>query len=185
MAIYSESPQFGSSAPDFQLRGVDRRTYSLKDFAEARALVVVFMCNHCPYVVAVQKRINQLAQEFSPRGVQLVAINSNDSIQYPDDSFEKMQIRAEEQGFVFPYLWDETQEVAQKYGAVCTPEFYVYERSTGQWALRYRGRLDDSWKEETQVQQRDLALALECILKGQPVSPDQKPSMGCSIKWKC
>lgn len=142
------------------------------------------MCNHCPYVVAVRDRINALAREYGPRGVRVVGINSNDAARYPDDSFDQMKRYARELGFQFDYLFDETQEVARAYDAVCTPDPYVYENAGGRFLLRYHGRIDDSWKDPSQVKTRDLALALDAILAGRPVAGTQPPSMGCSIKWK-
>ncbi len=180
---YSKASQLGAIAPEFSLRGVDGRTYLLKDFAASKAVVVIFMCNHCPYVKAVRDRINQLAKDYMPRGVAVLAISSNDAKRYPDDSFEAMKATAQEFGFVFPYLYDETQEVARAYDAVCTPEFYAYHGS-GKLTLAYHGRLDDNWKDEKAVTKRDLALALDAILAGREPSSDQISSMGCSIKWK-
>ncbi len=173
--------ELGAPLPPFSLRGVDGKTYSDQSFKNAPALVIVFMCNHCPYVIAVQSRINALAKEYMDRGVALIGINSNDSVRYPDDDFEAMKKRAEEQGYAFPYLWDESQKTAKDFGAVCTPDFFVYD---SRQQLRYRGRLDDSWKDESLVKQRDLAQALDGLLAGRALSSDQKPSMGCSIKWK-
>lgn len=181
---YSIHQEFGREASDFQLPGVDGRTYSLSDFQDRKALIVMFMCNHCPYVIAVQERINALAKDFGPRGVTLIGINSNDAVNYPDDSFEKMRTRAETLGYVFPYLFDETQEVARAYDAACTPDPYVFENVGGKFLLRYHGRIDDSWKDSRAVKKRDLAEAVEAILAGRAVSMEQVPSMGCSIKWK-
>lgn len=178
------APVLGSQAPDFSLPGTDGKTYGLKTFSDRKALVVVFMCNHCPYVIAVQDRINQIARNFGPKGVALVGINSNDTKRYPDDSFENMKKRSKELGFSFPYLLDETQEVARAYGAVCTPDIFAYENTGSGFALRYQGRLDDSWKDESKVTKHDLSDALEAILAKKPVNSDQHPSMGCSIKWK-
>jgi len=181
---YSKTIPEGAPAPDFSLPGVDGKTYSLASFNDQKALVVMFMCNHCPYVIAVQDRINALAREFAPRGVALVGINPNDSVRYPDDSFEAMKKRAAEEGFAFPYLRDETQEVARAYDAVCTPDPYVFENVGGKFLLRYHGRIDDSWKDESAVKHRELAEALEKILAGQKIEAQTHPSMGCSIKWK-
>lgn len=192
---YSEKTPLGSAAPDFALPGVDSVTHRLNDFRNERILVIIFMCNHCPYVKAVLDRINALAREFIERKVAVVGINSNDSSRYPDDSFESMRRLAHEKEFAFHYLHDETQEVARAYGAVCTPDFYVFERgrhptpgepeTQGHFLLRYRGRLDDNWKDPSAVKSRDLARAIEQILEGeQPPEDDQIPSMGCSIKWR-
>ncbi len=181
---YSTASKSGDLAPSFKLPGVDGKTYSLDDFKSAKGLIVVFMCNHCPYVVAVQGRINALAREFAAKGVQLIGINSNDSKKYPDDGFEAMKVRAREEGYVFPYLFDETQSVARAYDAACTPDPYVYENVEGKFLLRYRGRIDDSWKDESAVKHRELAEAVQAMLSGKPISADQKPSMGCNIKWR-
>lgn len=182
---YSEAGTLGTKAPDFFLPGTDGKHYRLSDFKDAQALVLVFMCNHCPYVIAVQDRINALAKEYLPKRVRLVGINSNDSVKYPDDRFDAMKVRAKEQGFVFPYLHDESQTVARAYGAVCTPDLYVFAPgSSGEFICKYRGRLDDNWKEPAAVRRRDLVLALDEVLAGREPSREQVPSMGCSIKWK-
>lgn len=181
---YSNPGELGSKAHDFVLLGVDGKKHQLSDFKRSRVLVFVFMCNHCPYVKATIGRINLLAKECQPRGVAFVGINSNDSVKYPDDSFDAMKKFSEDHELVFPYLWDETQEVARAYGAVCTPEFFVYSESSSGYILQYRGRLDDDWKDEKEVKSRDLARALDQIFKGQSPDPDQKPSVGCSIKWR-
>ena len=184
MPTFSQPGQLGSVAPEFSLPGVDGKTYQLSDFQGARALVISFMCNHCPYVIATQGRMNQLAKEYASQGVRWLGINSNDAQKYPEDRFEQMKIRAQEQGFVFPYLRDETQEVARAYGAVCTPEFYLYTPRDAEWVLQYQGRLDDNWKDESSVTRHDLREAIDRVLAGQAPVSDQKPAMGCSIKWK-
>jgi peroxiredoxin len=184
---YTQPPterELGSLAPGFSLPGVDGRTWRLEDFKDKRALVVIFMCNHCPYVIAVQDRINALAREYAGRGVALVGISSNDPQKYPADSLEAMKDRAKEKSYVFPYLIDETQEVARAYGAVCTPDPFVFEGGPKGFALRYHGRIDDSWKEPEKVTRRELAQALDAILGGRPVEAHQHPAMGCSIKWR-
>jgi peroxiredoxin len=183
---YTPEPALGSAAPDFRLPDVvSGKTYALRDFAQARALVVMFICNHCPYVVAVQGRIAALAKEYEPKGVRFVGICSNDADKYPEDSPEKLKAQAREQGFVFPYLFDENQDACRAYGAVATPDFFVYgAHEGGNFPLRYRGRLDDSWKEPAKVTRRDLAAALDLLLAGKLPPKDQTPSMGCSIKWK-
>ncbi|MEW6055045.1 MAG: thioredoxin family protein [Bdellovibrionota bacterium] len=178
---YSEMVPLGKSAPKFELMGIDGKWHALEDFKGKKALVVMFICKHCPYVIAVQDRLAALAREFSPKGVQFVGINSNDTEKYPEDSPENMKLQAEEVGFSFPYLIDETQEVAKAYGAVCTPDIFVFDQDL---KLRYRGRIDDNWKDPAKVTKQDLKLALEAMLQGQPVGENQIPSMGCSIKFK-
>jgi peroxiredoxin len=169
----------GTPCPDFRLPGVDGRDWARDDF-KAELLLVTVMCNHCPYVQAVDDRINGLAKRFKDR-CEVVGINPNDAVAYPDDGFEAMKARAAAKGFSFPYLRDEDQSVARAFGAVCTPDFFLYDRAR---RLRYRGRLDDSWKDPAAVKDRDLERAIEALLAGREPDPAQRPSMGCSIKWK-
>lgn len=181
---YSEKIPLGAPAPEFALPGVDGRIWRLADFTGSKALVVIFMCNHCPYVKAVQGRINTIARKYAAKGVALVGINSNDATRYPDDSFEAMKQVMREKGYVFPYLFDETQDVARAYDAVCTPDIYVFSPKGTDYLLAYHGRIDDNWKDEAAVTRRDLEDALEAILAGGAPAAEQIPSMGCSIKWK-
>ena len=144
----SKSAVLNSLAPNFNLPGVDGKNHSLDSYEGAKALVVIFMCNHCPYVIATRDRMVNLQAEFKEKGVTFVGINSNDASNYPDDSFEKMGVMAAEIGMNFDYLFDETQEVAKAYGAVCTPDIFVFNK---QRQLKYRGRIDDNWKEPKKV----------------------------------
>jgi len=169
----------GAKAPDFDLPGVDGRNYSLRSFQGKPALVVVFSCNHCPYVKDYEDRMVSIQREYSGKGVQLVAINSNDEKAYPEDGFPEMVKRAEQKGFNFPYLRDESQKVVEAYGGVCTPHAFAFD---GNMVLRYRGRIDDS-RDATKVASPDLRNALDDILQGREVRvPDTRP-FGCSIKW--
>ncbi len=171
----------GTPAPDFSLPGTDGKTYSPSNFGNKNVLVIIFMCNHCPYVKAVLRRLINLQNEYAERSVQLVGINVNDTKKYPEDSLEKMKELAEKKQLPFPYLFDESQESAKAYDAVCTPDIFVYgiERS-----LKYRGRVDDNWQHPDEITRHDLKDAIEAILTDQPVNDDQVSSMGCSIKWK-
>lgn len=178
---FTPEPELGSLCPEFELPGVDGRTWSRADFKNAQALLVMFLCNHCPYVKAVEQRLIDLGNEMKQKDVQLVAICSNDSSAYPEDSFEKLRERSKEKNYPFPYLVDESQEIAKKFGAVCTPDFFLYGPKH---ELVYRGRLDDSWKDPSQVKRQDLRDAIFAILKKTPAQTEQRPSMGCSIKWK-
>jgi peroxiredoxin len=182
--LYSTASELGSNAQPFSLVGVDGNTYTLDSFKDQKALLVVFMCNHCPYVIAVHERLNQIAKDYAAKGVTVVGINSNDPNYRIEDSFENMQKTAKEWGLVFPYLFDETQLVAKAYDAVCTPDPYLYEKFGGQWLLRYRGRIDDSWKDADQVKDQSLRKAIDALLDDEAVDLNQVPSMGCSIKWK-
>lgn len=171
----------GTPCPEFDLPSVDGGRHRLSDFAEARALVCLFICNHCPYVLAVEDRILALVREFTPRGAQFVGICSNDAGSHPEDAPERLRERWERRQFGFPYLVDEAQDVARRFQAACTPDIFVYGRER---RLVYRGRIDDHWQEAERVRRRDLAEALESILAGRSPDLDQSPSMGCSIKWR-
>lgn len=181
MAVYTPPGELGSKCPGFSLPGTDGKTYSLDSFTGTKALVVMFICNHCPYVQAVEDRLIYTAQELLALTARVVAISSNDAVQYPADSFERMKFKSDEKKYPFPYLYDESQEVAKKFGAVCTPDFFVYD---SELTLRYRGRLDDSWKDPAQVTKLELRQAAIDLLHGRTPALSQYPSMGCSIKWK-
>jgi peroxiredoxin len=171
----------GNEIIPFELKGIDERIYTERDFEDKDVLVLIFMCNHCPYVKAQIKRYIDFQDKHRERGIQLVAINSNDPEYYSEDSFENMKKFAEERKMNFPYLVDESQETARNYDAVCTPDIYVYDKER---KLRYRGRFDDNWKEEDKVSSRDLEKAVEKILNEEEINFKQIPSMGCSIKWR-
>lgn len=177
--VESSMVALGTPCPDFSLPGVDGRPWSRGDFT-SELLLVVIMCNHCPYVQAVDDRINRLARACAGR-CDVVAINPNDATAYPEDGFEAMQERAAMKDYAFPYLRDEDQSVARSFGALCTPDFFLYDRNR---TLRYRGRLDDNWKDPDAVKRRDVREAIEALLEGSEPEALQRPSMGCSIKWK-
>jgi peroxiredoxin len=181
MAAYSNGMPVGTSAPAFSLPATDGNTYALDDFADAPVLVVVFTCNHCPYAIASEDRLIELARDYEGRA-RIVAINPNDARKYPDDSFESMVARAKEKAFPFPYLRDEDQSVARAYDAACTPDIFVFDRDR---KLVYNGRLDDNWKEPNKVTRRDLRSVIDATLEGRAHGlAEVVPSMGCSIKWK-
>jgi len=171
----------GTQAPDFTLVNVDGREVSLADFKGQPALLVIFLCNHCPYVKHIADALAEFTGEYIDKGVAVVGISSNDVPNYPADSPEQMVAEAEARGYQFPYLYDETQDVAKAYRAACTPDFYVFD---GERRLAYRGRLDESRPQsETPLTGADLRAALDEVLRGDRVA-QQWPSMGCNIKWK-
>ncbi len=171
--------ELGARAPEFDLPGTDGRRYSISSFKGKPVLVVMFWCNHCPYVKAYEDRAVSIQKDYGAKGVQLVAINSNDDKAYPEDSFPEMVERAKDKSFNFPYLRDESQKVVEAYGGVCTPHVFTFDQAR---TLRYRGRIDDS-KDPTKVAVHDLRNALDDLLKGEDVRvPDTRP-FGCSIKW--
>jgi peroxiredoxin len=172
----------GTAAPHFALPDTDGRTVSIDDFAGAPALLVLFICNHCPFVKHVRDELARIGREYTKRGVAIVAINSNDADAYPQDAPPAMRIERDEAGYVFPYLFDETQAVARAYDAACTPDIYLFD---GERRLVYRGQLDDSRPGNgVPVTGRDLRAALEAVLAGEPVPAEQRPSLGCNIKWR-
>lgn len=178
---YSPAGTLGAPCPDFALPSVDGKTVSLADFAKAPVLVVMFICNHCPYVKAIEDRLLTLTRDLSPRGAAFLAICSNDSVDYPEDAPGELFTRWREKNYGFPYLIDNEQTVARAFAAVCTPDLFVYDHHR---KLCYRGRLDDSWRDPQRVTRQELRIALEQILAGQPVLAPQNPAMGCSIKYK-
>jgi peroxiredoxin len=181
MVAYSKGMPVGTSAPAFSLPGVDGNTYTLDSFRDAKLLVVIFTCNHCPYAQALEPRFIELQRDYAARAVRLCGINPNDERAYPDDSFAKMQERSRRHGWNFAYLRDESQQVARAYDAACTPDIFLFDPER---KLVYNGRLDDDWKETARVRHRDLRNAIDRTLAGQPVDFDVHPALGCSIKWK-
>ncbi len=170
-----------SSIPGFSLLGVDDKTYSLNDFYDKKILIVIFSCNHCPYVQAYEDRIMELQSEFEKDGVQIIAINSNDDVKYPDDSFDEMKKRAAAREFNFPYLRDETQEVAKAFGATHTPQIFLFDSDR---KLKYEGKIDDNWQESEKVKSAYLREAILEVLGNKEVSDPETFSIGCTIKWK-
>lgn len=182
MATTLEQPKLGIVAPAFFLPGIDGRSYALSDIMGPNGAVVVFICNHCPYVKAITDRLVGAAVTLRQEGVGFAAICSNDAVSHPEDSFENMKIFAAKRGFTFPYLHDESQEVAAAYDAVCTPDFFGLD---AQGVVRYRGRLDSGRNNPQPGDVRpELIEAMLAIAKGQPAPEKQYPSVGCSIKWK-
>ncbi|MGL4511661.1 MAG: thioredoxin family protein [Lacipirellulaceae bacterium] len=172
----------GLPAPDFSLVNVDGREVSLRDFDGAPALLVVFMCNHCPFVIHLADALAQFAREYTPRGLAMVGISSNDVGGYPADSPERMVAEAENRGYVFPYLYDETQEVAKAYRAACTPDFFLYDQNR---RLVYRGQFDGARPGAAEAPTgADLRAACDAVLAGAAPSAEQRASLGCNIKWR-
>ena len=181
MPVSPEKLRIGSKANSFKLLGADGKYYSLGDYKNKKVLCIIFTCNHCPYVKAVEDRINRIAKDNAGESFALLCINSNDESVYPEDSFEEMKKRSKEKGFVFPYLRDDSQETARAYDAVCTPDVYLFDEKR---ILKYRGRIDDNWKDESQVKRRELQMAIDRLLKNKEIDFDMVPSLGCSIKWR-
>lgn len=181
MAITSEKLEIGSACPDFELDSVDNKKYRLSDFKQSKGLLVAFICRHCPYVLAIEDRLLQLAHSYEVAQLQTVAICSNDAVQFPEDGPKSLLQRWQEKNYQFPYLVDEDQMVAKEFDAACTPDLYLYDQNR---RLFYHGRLDDNWKEPAKVTSYDLKQAVDALLSDQDPPENQKPTMGCSIKWK-
>jgi peroxiredoxin len=173
--------EIGQCAPGFDLPGVDGRNYSLGCFSNAKLLVVVFSCNHCPYVVGSEDRMNAFHEEYAPKGVAMVAINSNETEGHPTDDFDHMVERASEKGFEFAYLRDETQEVALAYGALRTPHFYVFDEER---KLQYTGRMDDHPRDAALATTSELRDAVDALLEGREVATPMTNPLGCNVKWQ-
>src|SRR5271157_3857363 len=171
----------GTAAPDFDLPDTNGKLVSLADFKDRAALVVIFMCNHCPYVIHIRAGLAQLARDYAPKNVGVAGINANDVKNYPDDSPARMKEEVKSAGYIFPYLYDESQAVAKSYRAACTPDIYLFDRGR---RLVYRGQFDASRPGNgIPVTGKDLRAALDALIAGEPISPDQRPSLGCNIKW--
>lgn len=179
--LESTDIEIGSKCPDFSLKSVDGKNYQLSNFSESKGLLVAFICNHCPYVQAIEDRLIALAKHFPKEQFQVVGICSNDPGNYPDDAPDQLYNRWKEKDYGFVYLVDHSQEVARSFGAVCTPDLFVYDQNRN---LFYHGRLDDNWKEAAKVQKEELKEAVIALVEGQPSPSIQQPAMGCSIKWR-
>lgn len=172
--------KIGSKAPDFNLPATDGKYYSLKSFNNKKGLIVIFSCNHCPYVQAYEERIKQIQNDFE-KDIYVVAISSNEDVNYPEDSFEEMKKRAAQKQFNFPYLRDETQEIARLYGATHTPEIFLFDQKR---ELVFHGKIDDNWQDEKSVRTKYLRNAIEEMLSGKKISVPETFTIGCTIKWK-
>ena len=181
MNLQSVKLKIGDKSPDFNLLGIDGKFYSLNNFKGKKILIITFMCNHCPYVQAYIERIKGIQSDYGIKSLQVVGINANDKINYPDDSFEKMVEMARIKKLNFPYLRDENQTIASAYGAQCTPECFVFD---GERKLRYHGRIDDNYKDESAVKTYDLRNAINALVHNQKVPIELTPAIGCSIKWR-
>ncbi len=179
--LTSNSGLLGMPCPDFHLQSVLGEKFSLDSFKKSQALLICFICNHCPYVKAIEDRLIGLSKRYEERSLQVVGICSNDAKNYPDDAKDKLLARWKDKNYGFPYLVDEEQNVARAFSAVCTPEFYLFDADR---RLFYHGRLDDSWNDEAKVKKQDLLLAIDALLSNEEAPMPQHPSMGCSMKWR-
>ena len=181
---FAQGYKIGDVATDFNLKNIDGKMVKMADDKTAKGFVVIFTCNHCPYAVAYEDRIVALDKKYRPLGYPVIAINPNDAAAYPADSFEAMQKRAKEKGFTFPYLVDETQQVAKAFGATKTPHVYLLQKNNNKLVVKYIGTIDDNYQDANEVKEPYLANALEALLSGKTIEPTETKAVGCSIKWK-
>lgn len=184
LAVSAQGYKTGDEAKNFTLKNIDDKMVSLSDYANEKGVVVIFTCNHCPYSIAYEDRIVALDKKYKMKGFPVVAINPNDPAEYPEDSFENMKIRAKEQGFTFPYLFDAQQEVYPVYGATKTPHVYLLKNNKGKFTVSYIGAIDNNSKDAAKVSEAYLANAIDALLAGNKPNPDLTKAVGCSIKPK-
>ena len=174
----------GDKATDFKLKNVNEKIVSMADYKDAKGIIVVFTCNHCPFAQKYESRIMDLDRKYKPKGFPVIAISPNDPAEVADDSFENMQKRAKEKGYSFPYLIDETQNVAKEYGATKTPHVYLLQKENGAYVVKYIGAIDDNTDDEKAVKEKYVENAIANLLAGKPVNPATTKAIGCGIKWK-
>jgi len=181
--IYADGYKVGDKATDFSLKNIDGTMVSMVDFEDADGIVVIFTCNHCPYSVLYEDRIIELDKKYKKKGFPVVAINPNDPVKQPEDSYENMIVRAEEKGFTFPYLWDNGQKITKVYGASRTPHVFLLEKVDSEYMVRYIGAIDDNSKSPADVTENFVADAIDALLAGEKPDPDFTKAIGCTIKW--
>ncbi len=179
-----EGYHVGDAISDFSLKSTKGKNVSLADYKDAKGFIITFTCNHCPYAKAYEDRIIALDKKYAAKGYPVIAINPNDAVQYPEDNFDNMEIRAKEKGFTFPYLYDESQEQAKKFGAIKTPHMYVLQKDGGKLTVKYIGAIDDNWEDASAVKEKYVEAAADALLAGKPVAITSTKAIGCGIKWK-
>lgn len=184
MAVAHAGYHVGDVVTDFSLKNINGKNVALKDYSKAKGFIITFTCNHCPYAMAYEDRINTIDKKYAALGYPVIAINPNDAVQYPEDNFESMQTRAKEKKFTFPYLYDETQNVAKKFGALRTPHVFVVQKEGDKFIIKYIGAIDDNWENAADVKEKYTENAVDALLKGQTVAIANTKAIGCSIKWK-
>ena len=174
----------GDNIKDFSLQNIDGKTVSLADYKDSKGFIITFTCNHCPYAMAYEDRILALNKKYAKAGYPVIAINPNDAIQYPEDNFEAMQVRAKEKKFNFPYLYDESQNIAKQFGATKTPHVFIVQKEGDKLVVKYIGSIDDNWEKAADVKEKYAESAIDALLAGKPVATTSTKAIGCSIKWK-
>jgi len=183
-AMQAQGLSVGDTAPDFKLKNVDDKMVSLSDYADQEGAIIIFTCNHCPFSIAYEDRLNDLEATYAAKGYPIIAINPNDPELYPEDSFDEMKVRAEEKGFKFPYLMDEKQDIYPQYGATKTPHIYLLSNDGGDFTVEYVGAIDDSARDASSVEKTYLADAIDSLIAGEDIAVTETKAVGCSIKAK-
>ncbi len=183
-SIAQNGYKVGDNIKDFSLQNIDGKKVSLADYKESKGFIITFTCNHCPYAMAYEDRILELNKKYAKAGYPVIAINPNDVIQYPEDNFEAMQVRAKEKKFNFPYLYDESQNIAKQFGALKTPHVFIIQKEGDKLVVKYIGAIDDNWEKATDVKEKYAESAIDALLAGKPVATTSTKAIGCSIKWK-
>lgn len=176
--------KIGDNIKDFSLQNIDGKNVSLADYKDSKGFIITFTCNHCPYAMAYEDRILALNKKYAKAGYPVIAINPNDAIQYPEDNFEAMQVRAKEKKFNFPYLYDESQKIAKQFGATKTPHVFIVQKAGDKLVVKYIGAIDDNWEKAADVKEKYAESAIDALLAGKPVATTSTKAIGCSIKWK-
>lgn len=176
--------KIGDNIKDFSLQNIDGKNVSLADYKDSKGFIITFTCNHCPYAMAYEDRILALNKKYAKAGYPVIAINPNDAIQYPEDNFEAMQVRAKEKKFNFPYLYDESQKIAKQFGATKTPHVFIVQKEGDKLVVKYIGAIDDNWEKAADVKEKYAESAIDALLAGKPVATTSTKAIGCSIKWK-
>lgn len=174
----------GDNIKDFSLQNIDGKNVSLADYKDSKGFIITFTCNHCPYAMAYEDRILALNKKYAKAGYPVIAINPNDAIQYPEDNFEAMQVRSKEKKFNFPYLYDESQNIAKQFGATKTPHVFIVQKAGDKLVVKYIGAIDDNWEKAADVKEKYAESAIDALLAGKPVVTTSTKAIGCSIKWK-
>ncbi len=174
----------GDNIKDFSLQNIDGKKVSLADYKDSKGFIITFTCNHCPYAMAYEDRILALNNKYAKAGYPVIAINPNDAIQYPEDNFEAMQVRAKEKKFNFPYLYDESQNIAKQFGAIKTPHVFIVQKVGDKFVVQYIGAIDDNWEKAADVKEKYAESAIDALLAGKPVATTSTKAIGCGIKWK-
>ena len=174
----------GDNIKDFSLQNIDGKNVSLADYKDSKGFIITFTCNHCPYAMAYEDRILALNKKYAKAGYPVIAINPNDAIQYPEDNFEAMQVRAKEKKFNFPYLYDESQKIAKQFGATKTPHVFIVQKEGDKLVVKYIGAIDDNWEKAADVKEKYAESAIDALLAGKPDATTSTKAIGCSIKWK-